>query len=58
MFSSLSSNNKYQSQIEISSIVNLLDQVCEYAKEHKDCYTLIDAGAIITEMSNFHVHRK
>ncbi|CAF3987803.1 unnamed protein product, partial [Rotaria sordida] len=48
-------NKKYQSEIEISSAVKLLDQVCEYAKQNKDCYILIDAGAIITEMSNFDV---
>ncbi|CAF4381519.1 unnamed protein product [Rotaria sp. Silwood2] len=48
-------NKTYQSKIEISSTMELLDQVCEYAKQNKDCYILIDAGAIITEISNFDV---
>ncbi|CAF2921607.1 unnamed protein product [Rotaria sp. Silwood2] len=48
-------NKTYQSKIEISSTMELLDQVCGYAKQNKDCYILIDAGAIITEISNFDV---
>ncbi|CAF4497659.1 unnamed protein product [Rotaria sp. Silwood2] len=46
-------NKKYESKLEISSTVNFLDQVCKYAQMTKDCYILIDAGAIVTEMSNF-----
>ncbi|CAF1375327.1 unnamed protein product [Adineta ricciae] len=50
-------NTKYQSKLEISNTLNLLDQVCEYVKINKDCYTLIDAGAMITEISNFDVSK-
>lgn len=50
-------NSTYQSKIEIFGTASLLDQVCEYAKENKDCYILIDAVATITEMSNFDVSK-
>ena len=48
-------NSKYESRTEISSTMNLLNQVCEYATKNENCYVLVDAGAIITEMSNFDV---
>ncbi|CAF4664694.1 unnamed protein product [Rotaria sp. Silwood2] len=48
-------NNRYRSNMEISSTKELLNQVCQYAKQNEDCYVLIDAGAIIIEMSNFDV---
>ena len=48
-------NSKYISNTKISSTKEVLDQVCHYAKENKNCYVLIDAGAIIKEMSNLQV---
>ncbi|CAF2238525.1 unnamed protein product [Rotaria magnacalcarata] len=48
-------NNKYEANIDLSSAKDLLDQVCTYVKKNKDCYILIDTGAMITEMNNLDV---
>ncbi|CAF2162823.1 unnamed protein product [Rotaria magnacalcarata] len=50
-------NEKYESKIEIPGTVNFLDQVCKYAQNNKECCILIDAGAIITEMTNLDVSK-
>lgn len=49
-------NSQYQT-VEISSSISFLNQVCQYAIKHQDCYILIDAGAMITEMSNLDVSK-
>ncbi|CAM4943621.1 unnamed protein product [Rotaria socialis] len=48
-------NRKYISNMRISSTKEVLDEFCHYAKNNENCYVLIDAGAIITEMNNLQV---
>ncbi|CAF4655911.1 unnamed protein product [Rotaria sp. Silwood2] len=43
--------------MEICNTKELLEKFCEYAKKNQNCYVLIDAGALITEMSNFNVSK-
>ncbi|CAF3906695.1 unnamed protein product, partial [Rotaria sp. Silwood1] len=50
-------NQKYETKVDVSNTVKFLDEVCRYAQNDKDCYILIDSGAIITEMTNMDVSK-